>query len=102
MGGFQYKEVVMMTKQCSIIEARHSLGRMIKALQPGERITLTRRGEAVAIVLTPDEYARLTGEQRRPWWAVVEQFRQQNDFVELNDQEIDSWRDRSPPRESVW
>ncbi len=102
MGGFQYKEVVMMTKQCSIIEARHSLGRMIKALQPGERITLTRRGEAVAIVLTPDEYARLTGEQRRPWWAVVEQFRQQNDFVELNDQEIDSWRDRSPPREGVW
>ncbi|RUQ27698.1 MAG: type II toxin-antitoxin system Phd/YefM family antitoxin [Candidatus Competibacteraceae bacterium] len=102
MGGFQYKEVVMMTKQCSIIEARHSLGRMIKTLQPGERITLTRRGEAVAIVLTPDEYARLTGEQRRPWWAVVEQFRQQNDFVELNDQEIDSWRDRSPPRESVW
>lgn len=61
MGGFQYKEVVMMTKQCSIIEARHSLGRMIKTLQPGERITLTRRGEAVAIVLTPDEYARLTG-----------------------------------------
>ncbi len=102
MGGFQYKEVVMMTKQCSIIEARHSLGRMIKTLQPGERITLTRRGEAVAIVLTPDEYARLTGEQRRPWWAVVEQFRQQNDFVELNDQEIDSWRDRSPPREGVW
>ncbi len=92
----------MMTKQCSIIEARHSLGRMIKTLQPGERIHLTRRGETVAVVLTPDEYAQLAGEQRRPWWSVVEQFRQQNDFVELDDEEIDSWRDRSPPRENVW
>ncbi len=85
-----------------MIEARHSLGRTIKTLQPGERITLTRRGENVAIVLTPDDYARLTGEQRRPWWAVVEQFRQQGDFVELDDEEVDSWRDRSPPRENVW
>ena len=102
MGGFQYKGAMMMTKQCSIIEARHSLGRMIKTLQPGERITLTRRGETVAIVLTPDEYARLTGEQRRPWRTVVEQFRQYGDFVELDDEEIDSWRDRSPPREEVW
>ena len=102
MGGFQYKEAMMMTKQCAIIEARHSLGRMIKTLQPGERITLTHRGETVAIVLTPDEYARLTGEQRRPWRTVVEQFRQYGDFVELDDKEIDSWRDRSPPREEVW
>ncbi|MCC7221849.1 MAG: hypothetical protein IT490_14105 [Candidatus Contendobacter sp.] len=92
----------MMTKQCAIIEARHSLGRMIKTLQPGERITLTHRGETVAIVLTPDEYARLTGEQRRPWRTVVEQFRQHGDFAELDDKEIDSWRDRSPPREEVW
>ncbi len=91
-----------MTKQCSMIKARHSLGRLIKTLQPGERISLTRRGETVAVVLTPDEYARLAGEQRCPWWQVVEQFRQQGDFVELDDEEIDSWRDRSLPRESVW
>ena len=92
----------MMTKQCSILEARHSLGRLIKTLESGERITLTHCGEIVAVVLTPDDYARLAGEQRRPWWSVVERFRQQGDFVELDDQEIDSWRDRSPPREDVW
>jgi hypothetical protein len=51
--------------------------------------------------MTPADYAWLTGEQHRSWWKVIEQFRQQNDGVDLDDQEIDSWRDRSPPREIV-
>ena len=78
-----------MIRQCSIVEAKQSLSRLIDNLEPGERITLTRRGKTVAVLLTPDDYARLAGEQHRPWWQVIEQFRQQGDLVELKDQEVD-------------
>lgn len=91
-----------MIRQFSIVEAKQSLSRLIDNLEPGERITLTRRGKTVAVLLTPDDYARLVGEQHRPWWQVIEQFRQQDDLVELKDQEVDSWRNRSPPREDAW
>jgi len=91
-----------MIRECSIVEARQSLNRLIDHLEPGERITLTRRGKAVAILITPADYARLVGEERRPWWEVIQQFRQQGDGVELSDQEVDAWRDRSLPRENVW
>ena len=42
-----------MIRQCSIVEAKQSLSRLIDNLEPGERITLTRRGKTVAILLTP-------------------------------------------------
>ncbi|MCC8997920.1 MAG: type II toxin-antitoxin system Phd/YefM family antitoxin [Candidatus Contendobacter sp.] len=90
-----------MLRKCSIVEARQSLGSLIENLEAGEHITLTRRGKAVAILLSPDHYARLAGEHRRSWWQVIEQFRQQGDGVVLDDQEVESWRDRSPPREDV-
>lgn len=89
-------------RQYSIAKARLSLSHLINNLEPGERITITRRGKTVAVLLTPDDYAHLAGEQRRSWWQVIEQFRQQGNGVALDDQEIDSWRDRSPPREDVW
>lgn len=91
-----------MIRECSIMKARQSLNRLIEDLEQGDRITLTRRGKAVAILLAPADYARLAGQQRRPWWQVIEQFRQQSDGVDLSDQEIDSWRNRSPPRENIW
>jgi prevent-host-death family protein len=90
-----------MIRECSVAKARQSLSRLIENLELGERITLTRRGKVVAVLMTPADYAWLTGEQHRSWWEVIEQFRQQNDGVDLDDQEIDSWRDRSPPREIV-
>lgn len=90
-----------MIRECSVAKARQSLSRLIENLELGERITLTRRGKVVAILMTPADYTCLTGEQHRSWWEVIEQFRQQNDGVDLDDQEIDSWRDRSPPREIV-
>lgn len=90
-----------MIRECFVAKARQSLSRLIENLELGERITLTRRGKVVAILMTPADYACLTGEQHRSWWEVIEQFRQQNDGVDLDDQEIDSWRDRSPPREIV-
>ncbi|HOW76659.1 MAG TPA: type II toxin-antitoxin system Phd/YefM family antitoxin [Candidatus Competibacteraceae bacterium] len=90
-----------MIRECSVAKARQSLSRLIENLELGERITLTRCGKVVAILMTPADYTWLTGEQHRSWWEVIEKFRQQNDGVDLDDQEIDSWRDRSPPREIV-
>lgn len=92
----------IMIRECSIVEARQSLNRLIEHLENGERIALTRRGKTVAILIAPADYAGLAGEQPRPWWEIIEQFQQQGDKVDLSDQEIDSWRDRSPPRENIW
>ncbi len=91
-----------MIRECSSIKARQSLNRLIDHLEPGERITLTRRGKAVAISIAPADYAHLVGEEHHPWCEVIQKIRLQGNGVELSDQELDSWRDRSPPREDTW
>jgi prevent-host-death family protein len=88
-----------MIREYPVATAQQSLSRLIKNIEPGEHVTLTQRGKVVAVLLTPADYARLTEAQRHPWWEAIEKFREQGDGVDLSDQEVDSWRDRSPPRE---
>jgi prevent-host-death family protein len=48
-----------MSKQYSIAEARRNLPTVVDQAEAGTEVELTRRGKAVAVMISVDEYARL-------------------------------------------
>ena len=54
-----------MRKQQSIAEARNNLPKLVREVETGEPIELTRRGESVAVLLGRKEYERLATRSRR-------------------------------------
>ena len=51
-----------MAKRYSIAEARSNLPTIVNQVEAGQQIELTRRGKAVAVVVSLREFARLRGE----------------------------------------
>ena len=89
----------------SIAEARNTLTRLIRKAEDGEPVHITRHGKPVAVLVSRDEYERLSsGEPRKDFWQAVEDWRAQAgfDWPELTPEEVDGWRDRRPPREFSW
>src|SRR6266513_46011 len=60
-------EVFPMTKQYSIAEARGHLPGIVHEVEHNGPVELTRRGKRVAVVLSIDEYERLTGNSDTFW-----------------------------------
>ena len=52
-----------MAKRYSIAEARSSLPTIVDQVETGQEIELTRRGKAVAVVVSLREFSRLRGER---------------------------------------
>jgi prevent-host-death family protein len=52
-----------MAKRYSIAEARSNLSTIVDQVEAGQEIELTRRGKAVAVVVSLRELARLRGER---------------------------------------
>ena len=52
-----------MAKRYSVAEARSSLATIVDQVEAGQEIELTRRGKAVAVVVSLRELARLRGER---------------------------------------
>jgi len=90
-------------KEISITEAKNSFTHLVHQAEQGESIHLTRRGKAVAVILSEAQYRQLT-ESPKSLWAAIKDWREQVDFsgMELTDREIDSWRERSPGRDFAW
>ena len=55
--------ITYMAKQYSIAEARANLPTIVDQVEVGQEIELTRRGKAVAVVMSLREFARLRGER---------------------------------------
>ncbi|MBA2694229.1 MAG: type II toxin-antitoxin system Phd/YefM family antitoxin, partial [Rubrobacter sp.] len=72
----------MMARRYSIAEARHDLAKIVHKLEGEGRIELTRRGEAVAVMLSVGEYRRLV-EGKRDFWEAYEEFRRRADLSRL-------------------
>ena len=53
--------ILNMAKRYSIAEARSNLPTIVDQAEAGQEIELTRRGTAVAVVISLREYARLRG-----------------------------------------
>lgn len=91
--------------EVSVAEAKARLTRLIHRVEDGEAVHITRRGKAVAVLVSESEYAAL--QARRPTkglWDAIADWRAQAafDWPELTDDEVDQWRDRSPGRTLEW
>ncbi len=92
-----------MPKQYSIAQARDHLTGIVHDVERGEPVELTRRGKAVAIVMSLDEYRRATG-RATSFPAAWEAFRRTADLdgLAFSDEELAQLRDRSPGRDFRW
>lgn len=90
-----------MDEQHSIAEARNQLPRLVREAESGKAVELTRRGEAVAVLIGRRDYERLAARARRfseAWDAFTHD-------VDLKELEIDpdeifgGVRDKSPGRD---
>lgn len=91
-----------MPKQYSIAEARDHFTTLVRQVEQESAIELTRWGKPVAVLLSIQEYKRLSGSQEGFWQAFTT-FQQR---VNLQDLGIDpdtftGLRDQSPGREVV-
>ncbi len=86
-------------KRYTVAEARSSLASLLHAVEHGKPVEITRRGKPVAVVLSANDYQRLTGanvdawEAYQRWRASVDP-----DDLELPTNYFDKIRDRSPGR----
>jgi len=88
-----------MGKQYSISEARSHLPTLVREVEHGTTVELTRRGKPVAVVLSLREYQRLAS-AKGDLWNAIEQFRRSIDLsdLDLGPEYFDALRDRSPGR----
>ena len=89
-----------MTKSYSIVEARSRLSSVLREVERGAHVELTRRGRPVAVVLSARDYERLRG-GGRTFTQALAALRRKKGFrgVELPAGFIESLRDRSSGRE---
>ena len=89
----------------SIAEARNNLSGLVREVEKGRRVKLTRRGKPVAVLIRHDEYARLTHKPEKPdLWAAIQNWRKSVDLDALNfsDEDFDNLRDKRPGRDFKW
>jgi len=80
----------------SVAEVRRRLPQLLREVEGGEGIRITRRGRPVAVLLSVEEYERLR--RRRPSFrAALARFREQ--VGEGEGLDLDVPRDPSPGRE---
>ncbi|MGZ8217110.1 type II toxin-antitoxin system Phd/YefM family antitoxin [Methylomagnum sp.] len=87
-----------------LTEADTQLAELVRLAESGESVTFTRQGKPVAVLMSIAEYERLGGEKKKNFWEAIQEMRSAPDFepVDLTDEEIASWRDRSPARDFSW
>jgi prevent-host-death family protein len=88
-----------MSKRYSIAEARSHLPSIVDQAEAGQAIELTRRGKPVAVLLSLREVERLRGE-RTGFGEAYRRFLKTHRLSEigLDEDEVESTRDRSPGR----
>jgi prevent-host-death family protein len=86
-----------MPKRYSIAAARNNLARLVHEAEAGQPVELTRRGSAVAVVVSAHDYAQLAGKAPLLMDLVVE-FRAEYGVDDLGDVFGDV-RDRSKGRD---
>ncbi|OAN44960.1 type II toxin-antitoxin system Phd/YefM family antitoxin [Magnetospirillum moscoviense] len=90
--------------QVSIADAKNHLPRLVQRVETGEAVHITRRGRPVAVLLSEDEYGRLTGE-RAGFMEFLRRWRSEAaaegiGFAEAED--FKNLRDNSLGREVTW
>ncbi len=91
-----------MGRQHSIASAKNNLPALVHEAEAGDAIEITRRGEPVAVLISIDEYRRLSG-ARPDAWDRLQAFRASHDLAELDiEQALSGTRDVSVGRDVPW
>jgi antitoxin Phd len=90
----------MGTKKFSMTQARARLAEIVRAVERGLRIELTRRGKPVAVLHSSAEYGRIS-KGPMTFEKAYEEFRRRFDLhsLEISPELFEGLRDRSPGRE---
>ena len=89
-----------MMRKVSLAQARDHLTGLVRDVERGESIELTRRGKPVAVLVSREEYTRLRAKRTSLDQALLAwRARLPADFDGFTDDEVRSWRDPSPGRE---
>jgi len=82
----------------SVAEARRRLPQLLKDVERGGEVRITRRGHPVAVLVSVEEYERLR--RRRPSVrAALERFQRRARGLPSEDVGLDTTRDPAPGRE---
>jgi prevent-host-death family protein len=92
-----------MQKQYSIAEARNRFTSLVRDVERESAIELTRRGKPVAVLLSIQEYKRLSS-SKSGFWEALTAFQNQVNLQELGIEPdiFARLRDQSPGREINW
>ncbi|MDQ3459109.1 MAG: type II toxin-antitoxin system Phd/YefM family antitoxin [Deinococcota bacterium] len=88
-----------MARDYSIIEARNQLAKLVREVEKGSAVELTRRGKPVAVLVSVAEYRRLTSDGSGFWEALVRFRRDTSLEAEGIEEVFGEVRDRSTGRE---
>ena len=89
-----------MQKQFSIAEAKNRLPTIVHSVENGPSVELTRRGKPVAVLLSIQEYERLS-RKYTGFWSAVSQYRRkvEDEGIEISGKDFKGLRDQSSGRE---
>lgn len=89
----------------SVAEAKARLTQLIRRVEKGEAVHITRRGKAVAVLICESELVALRARApAQDLWETIEAWRAEAgfDWPEPGRDEIDGWRERDPGRAFEW
>lgn len=88
-----------MQNRYSIAEARDQLTRILRSVEQGAAVELTRRGQPVAVLVSAKDFSRLQ-HGKTSFWEAYSEFikRPENRKGLLSPDEFQKLRDRSPGR----
>ncbi len=92
-----------MENKYSIAEAKNKLPSIIHSVEKGPSIKLTRRGRPVAVLLSIQEYQRLS-QKKEGFWRALKAFREiaEKEGIEISNADFQGLRDYSQGREVDW
>ena len=85
----------------TIAEAKNNLPKLIHAAEAGGDIHISRHGQPVAVLISEARYQQFFSSGKGVFPA-ISAWREQSCGVDLSDEEVDSWRDKTPAREFSW
>ena len=91
--------------ESSVADAKNNLPKLLHRAESGAVVHITRRGKPVAVLLSEEEYNRLTAHRdQRGFWEHIIEMRAAPDFepVALRDEEIGTWRNHTSGRDFQW
>jgi prevent-host-death family protein len=92
--------VVTVQKQFSIAEAKNRLPAIVHYVEKGPSVELTRRGKPVAVLLSIQEYERLSRKYTGFWRAVSEYRRKiKDEGIGISEKDFQGLRDLSSGRD---